>query len=466
MHIKEKYSWIKHLDFIIIDLLCLMFSFVVAYYLKFDDFSLFQETEWLSLFVIVCAINLVITLYLNPYSGIIRRRYYEQFLREIPILIYQVVIICIIFYVFKIGTLFSREMMITTYSMYFIMAHILKYIRKRLILGIDGRRYEKTKTLVVGDKETIDKVIENILVGDLIEHEIDYIYLVDSDVKKVRDIKVIKKYKNLDIDEVFIATKPGLVDKEMYKYFIDNGIIINLNLESMIGFEVENSYMRRVGNYQAVSIDQFNYDANKIAYFFLKRVIDIIAGIVGLIILVPVSLIIKIAYMITGDFKPIFYSQDRVGKDGRKISIVKFRSMVYDAEEKLDEMLKEENYQKEWNENQKFEDDPRITKVGKFIRKTSIDEMPQFINLVSGEMSLVGPRPLVEGELELHDGLKLYNKVKPGITGWWACNGRSNIEYRERLELEYYYVQNCSLLLDAICLLKTVFVVLKKEGAK
>ena len=170
--------------------------------------------------------------------------------------------------------------------------------------------------------------------------------------------------------------------------------------------------------------------------------------------------------MITGDFKPIFYSQDRVGKDGRKISIVKFRSMVYDAEEKLDEMLKEENYQKEWNENQKFEDDPRITKVGKFIRKTSIDEMPQFINLVSGEMSLVGPRPLVEGELELHDGLKLYNKVKPGITGWWACNGRSNIEYRERLELEYYYVQNCSLLLDAICLLKTVFVVLKKEGAK
>ena len=140
--------------------------------------------------------------------------------------------------------------------------------------------------------------------------------------------------------------------------------------------------------------------------------------------------------------------------------------MVYNADEVLAEMLKDEKYKEEWNKNQKFEQDPRITKVGRFIRKTSIDEMPQFINLINGEMSLVGPRPLVEGELENHDGLKLYNKVKPGITGWWACNGRSNIEYRERLELEYYYVQNCSLLLDIICLLRTVLVVLKKEGAK
>ena len=116
--------------------------------------------------------------------------------------------------------------------------------------------------------------------------------------------------------------------------------------------------------------------------------------------------------------------------------------MVPNADEILKELLKNEAYRKEWEENQKFEHDPRITKAGQVLRKTSIDELPQLINVLTGDMSLVGPRPLVEGELEQHGGLKIYNKVKPGITGWWACNGRSNIDYRERLELEYYYVNS------------------------
>lgn len=481
MHMRERYSWIKHLDFMLIDVIWLMISFVVAYYLKFENFLMFEEQEWLSLFIIVCAINLLVTLYMNPYSGIIRRRYYEQFLREIPLLIYQVVIICIMFYALKIGTLFSREMMFTMYFMYFLGAHVLKYIRKRIIIGRDGSKYKKRKILVVGDSKTIDKVVENILVGDLIEHEIDYIYLIDAEEKgleengiggkeidenKIKDFTVISDYQKLDIDEVFIATNVGKVDKALYKFFNNNGVPINFCIETITGFEIENSFVQRVGNYQSLCIDEFQYDANQVTYFFLKRIMDIICGLLGLILLVPVSIIIKIAYMITGDFKPIFYTQKRIGKDGKTINIYKFRSMVYNAEDVLNEMLKEEKYQKEWDENQKFEKDPRITKVGKFIRKASIDELPQFINLITGEMSLVGPRPLVEGELENHDGLKLYNKVKPGITGWWACNGRSNIEYRERLELEYYYVQNCSLLLDLICLLRTVLVVLKKEGAK
>ena len=481
MHMRERYSWIKHLDFMLIDVIWLMISFVVAYYLKFENFLMFEEQEWLSLFIIVCAINLLVTLYMNPYSGIIRRRYYEQFLREIPLLIYQVVIICIMFYALKIGTLFSREMMFTMYFMYFLGAHVLKYIRKRIIIGRDGSKYKKRKILVVGDSKTIDKVVENILVGDLIEHEIDYIYLIDAEEKgleekgiggkeiaenKIKDFTVISDYQKLDIDEVFIATNVGKVDKALYKFFNNNGVPINFCIETITGFEIENSFVQRVGNYQSLCIDEFQYDANQVTYFFLKRIMDIICGLLGLILLIPVSIIIKIAYMITGDFKPIFYTQKRIGKDGKTINIYKFRSMVYNAEDVLNEMLKEEKYQKEWDENQKFEKDPRITKVGKFIRKSSIDELPQFINLITGEMSLVGPRPLVEGELENHDGLKLYNKVKPGITGWWACNGRSNIEYRERLELEYYYVQNCSLLLDLICLLRTVLVVLKKEGAK
>lgn len=465
MHLKNNYTWLKHVDFIIIDLFCLIISFIIAYYLKFNNFEVFNIEEWKSLFIIACAVNIIITFYLNPYSGIIRRRYYEQFVREIPLLIYQVVTICILFYVLKIGTLFSREMMFTMYFIYFILSHIFKYIRKRIIIG-DNYNFKKTKILVVGDKNTIEEVINNILVGDVIEHEISYIYLTDSEATRLKDIPVIKNYKNRDIQEVFIAADPANVPKEMYKYFIENGICITMNVENIFGVETENAFVQRVGNYKGISVDTFSNDANKLGYFALKRLFDIICALFGIILILPIALIIKISYLINGDFKSIFYTQKRVGKDGKIINLYKFRSMVYNADEVLKEMMKDEKYRNEWEKNQKFENDPRITKIGKIIRKLSIDEIPQFINILLGDMSLVGPRPLVVGELEQHNGLQLYNKVRPGITGWWACNGRSNIEYRERLELEYYYVQNCSPVLDITCILRTIFIVLKKEGAR
>ncbi len=162
----------------------------------------------------------------------------------------------------------------------------------------------------------------------------------------------------------------------------------------------------------------------------------------------------------------MFYSQDRIGLNGKRIRILKYRTMIPDAEERLKELLRDERYRKEWEEGQKFTNDPRITRIGGILRRMSIDELPQVFNVLAGSMSIVGPRPLVEGELEEHGGLKLYQKVKPGITGWWACNGRSNIGYRERLELEYYYVKNCSFYLDLLCIFRTIFAVLRKEGAK
>jgi len=140
--------------------------------------------------------------------------------------------------------------------------------------------------------------------------------------------------------------------------------------------------------------------------------------------------------------------------------------MVKDADVMLEELLKDERLRAEWDEIQKLEHDPRITKVGRLLRMSSLDELPQCINVLTGDMSIVGPRPLVEGELEQHGGDKLYWQVKPGITGWWATHGRSDIDYQERLELEYYYIKNQSLKLDLICMLKTIGVVLKQEGAK
>lgn len=187
----------------------------------------------------------------------------------------------------------------------------------------------------------------------------------------------------------------------------------------------------------------------RITYFIIKRVFDILCSIFGILMLIPISLVTKICYIAVGDKKSIFYKQKRVGKNGKIIYIYKFRSMVYNADEVLKELLKDPKYRKEWDINQKFENDPRVTKIGKILRKTSLDEIPQFINVLKGDMSLIGPRPLVEGELDAHKGNPMiYQSVRPGISGWWAANGRSATTYEKRLELEYYYCKNCNLILD------------------
>lgn len=200
-------------------------------------------------------------------------------------------------------------------------------------------------------------------------------------------------------------------------------------------------------------------------YQIIKRAADIAFGVVGCVALVPTTVGVKLAFLATGDTAPIVYRQDRLGKDKKVFKIFKYRSMCPDAEEVLQELLKEEKYRVQWEDDRKIENDPRVTKLGAVLRRTSIDELPQFINVLKGEMSLVGPRPVTDGELERHGGTDLYFKVKPGITGWWGCHGRSINTYEERLELEYYYINNCSVKLDLICIIRTIGAVLRREGA-
>lgn len=209
------------------------------------------------------------------------------------------------------------------------------------------------------------------------------------------------------------------------------------------------------------------YKIKRKSYFGIKRFFDIFCSLLGILMLIPVAIVTKICYIASGDKKSIFYKQKRIGKDGKFIYIYKFRSMVHNADEVLKELLKKPEYKKEWDLNQKFEHDPRITKIGNILRKTSLDEFPQFINVIKGDMSMIGPRPLVEGELDAHNGNhRIYESVRPGISGWWACNGRSATSYEKRLELEYYYCRHCSLGLDIKCIFLTIAAVLLKKGAK
>ena len=213
--------------------------------------------------------------------------------------------------------------------------------------------------------------------------------------------------------------------------------------------------------------DSLGYKIKRSLYYFIKRSFDILCALLGLIILLPIALIVKICYLINGDYGSILYKHTRIGKDGKKFGLYKFRSMVNNADKVLEELLKDPKYKEEWDRYQKLENDPRITKIGKILRKTSLDELPQVLNVLKGDMSIIGPRPLIEGELDSHDGNhNIYEAVRPGLTSWWACNGRSNLEYGERLQLEYYYVRHQGIVMDIKCIFKTIKVVLFGNGAK
>ena len=204
----------------------------------------------------------------------------------------------------------------------------------------------------------------------------------------------------------------------------------------------------------------------KYFYRFIKRIFDILCSIIGIILLVPITLIVKLCYLLTGDFKPIFLVQDRIGKDGKLIRFYKYRSMVWDAEEQLKEILENPEHKKEWKKYKKLANDPRITGIGKILRKTSLDEFPQFINVFIGNMSLIGPRPYLPREKK--DMGKTYNeiiKIKPGVTGLWQINGRADTPFKDRLVLDKKYVENYGFILDFKIFVKTFAVVLFGKGA-
>ena len=206
----------------------------------------------------------------------------------------------------------------------------------------------------------------------------------------------------------------------------------------------------------------------KIMYNFIKRTIDVIGALIGIIILIPATIIIYLARKILKEDKgPLFYEQLRYGKNGKVFRLYKFRSMCIGADKKLKEYLENnEEARKEFEKTHKLQNDPRITKIGNFLRKTSLDELPQMINILRGDMSFVGPRPVVEKEVEDYGKNKeKFLSVKPGLTGYWQVNGRSNTTYEERMEMELYYVDNCSLWLDIKIFFKTFITVFKKEGA-
>jgi Undecaprenyl-phosphate galactose phosphotransferase WbaP len=198
----------------------------------------------------------------------------------------------------------------------------------------------------------------------------------------------------------------------------------------------------------------------------IKRFVDLAIVIVGGIVILPMLLFIALLIKFSSP-GPVLYKHERLGKNGKHFTAYKFRSMVVDSAERLQELLESDGeIRAEWDANHKLRNDPRVTGIGKILRRTSFDEFPQLINILKGEMSLVGPRPIVDAEIEKYgeDYSRIFS-VKPGLTGLWQVSGRSDTDYRDRVSYDTYYLQSWSVWLDLWVLFKTFGVVIKGKGA-
>jgi Undecaprenyl-phosphate galactose phosphotransferase WbaP len=208
-------------------------------------------------------------------------------------------------------------------------------------------------------------------------------------------------------------------------------------------------------------------ERDRILFFpIAKRALDIVGAGLGLVVLAPFFLIV--AMMVRADGGPAFFAHQRVGRGGKLFGCLKFRSMVIDSQARLEDLLANDPAARaEWDATRKLKNDPRITRIGRFLRSTSLDELPQLINVLRGEMSLVGPRPVQEAEIDRYYGASAahYMAVRPGITGLWQVSGRSETSYDSRVALDVAYVSRPSLLADIAILLRTPVAVLSRRGA-
>lgn len=298
--------------------------------------------------------------------------------------------------------------------------------------------------MAIIDCEMVGKVIDNVPVAATKEDVVDYI-------------------KGQVIDEVFIDI-PHAKSRELTPLVMElenMGVTVHLTVEELESFKDFNKSLSTLGDIPVVTFANRFYDVNKLA---LKRIIDIVGSLVGIVITLILSIFIAPAILIESR-GPLIFKQKRVGKNGRFFYVYKFRSMYKDAEERK-KALMEKNEMK--GHMFKMTDDPRITKVGKFIRKTSLDELPQFFNVLKGDMSLVGTRPPTVEEFKEYEGYhKRRLSMKPGITGMWQVSGRSNIEdFEDVVRLDLEYIDKWSIGLDFKILLKTVGVIFTRGGAK
>lgn len=328
------------------------------------------------------------------------------------------------------------------------------------------RLADAPRTLIIGNRERFQKFERFVGQSNLEMEIVGYVCISDDDFTEDEYVGKLSELEDvihqLAIDQVYIMQRrSNQIDIQPYlNMCMEMGVTVRIIMNAFRAGAAQ-TYVSSVGTYPILTYHMVSLNTTE---RFIKRCIDIIGSLFGIILSSPVMLITAILIKIESE-GPVIFKQERVGQNGRHFFMYKFRSMCVDAEEKKQELMEQNEMDSSFMF--KMQDDPRITKVGRFIRKTSIDELPQFFNVLKGDMSLVGTRPPTLDEVELYErGHWRRMSIKPGITGMWQVSGRSSItDFDEIVELDTQYIDRWNVLLDIQILIKTVLHVLRKKGA-
>lgn len=469
MYKREKRSWMKHLDFTIADILSLQIAFVISYFIRLGIHNPYSSKPYLRLAIILVLLDICVVFFMETYRGILRRNHMQE-LRAVVISCTSIFLGLLLYmYAAKQSEIYSRQMLFVYWGLsvfleYAVHCSLKIRVRRRL------RNAKKQPTMIVVTTDAMAvQCIRDFESNRYREFLVKGIVIVDRDRvgDVIRQIPVVANADNFFeyvrshvVDEVFINGNSISSSEALAEQLLEMGVTVHFKLMHLSEM-MPNKVIEECGQYLVLTSSMCIATPRQL---FVKRCMDIAGSLVGLILMGIAFLIFApiIKHQSPG---PVFFSQKRVGLNGRTFKIYKFRSMDVNAEEKKQELLKD-------NEMEglmfKMENDPRVFPVGRFMRKYSIDELPQFWNILKGEMSLVGTRPPTVEEFEQYEAHhRARLGIKPGLTGMWQVSGRSEIrDFEEVVKLDTRYISNWSLGLDIRILIKTVQVVLLGRGAE
>lgn len=458
-----------------IDTICILISYVAATYLWVvlyrGQLQYTRDTIFDNMGIFLFSF-LGTILFFNVNKEFFKRGVFAEFIHCLKMnILFAAVVSILIVIKGSFGTL-SRGALVCTVIINIVLMCVGHVMLREYLIKIYKNKKKNVQMYLV---TTVDRA--NKILGKMSKHsewynKVNGIAIIDDDMRgqEICNVPVVATFKDMvdfarkeAVDEVFINVpySTGKSLRDVIMEFENMGVTVHLNIEVLENFEGFDKTVTMLGDIPVISFANTFFDYNKL---IIKRGIDILGSIVGLIITLVITIFVAPPLLIESP-GPLFFKQKRVGKNGRYFYMYKFRSMYKDAEERKKELME----QNEMNGLMfKMTDDPRITRVGKFIRKTSIDELPQFFNVLKGEMSLVGTRPPTVDEFKKYESYhKRRLSIKPGITGMWQVSGRSSIDdFEEVVKLDLEYIDNWCLALDIKILAKTIGVIFTGSGAK
>lgn len=463
---KHNYSLLKHLDFLILDFICIEVSFFIACQIRQNTFLDLIE-RYMFMAAAVGVTFLVIVMFWNIYSGILRRGIGAEIKSVFALTAGVFVALTIYCFVTKKSEDYSRAVLITFLFIAIPLILLERLVRKEIVRK--QKRKSSGENLLFIREEIADEKIDiftdkagsGVIVTGILTYD-------KSDRKDIKGVPVVgckddlREYvDNHEVNCVFVHLREDEIN-EYVDYLVVKKILVYRVLRNL----EKSSYrygVEEMNGYKTLSIRERELS---LGHAIAKRVGDIIFSMLGIILTLPITIVTAIAIKLE-DGGPVLYTSYRVGQFGKQFKMYKFRSMKVNAD-KLEDTLTSEELE-EYRAEYKIRNDKRVTKVGRFIRKYSIDELPQLFNILKGELSFIGPRPVLDEETRLYgDKRELLLSVRPGLTGYWQAYGRNNVTYEsgERQAMELYYIENFSWWFNVKIFFRTIKAVLTAEGAE